>query len=227
MRPAACQVEPAVSRLRSSRTASVQPRRASSWSTLTPTHPPPTTTTLACDCMALSLDAAGEKKVSGLYPDFPARGGKVPILDACGPCRTTGRDRRVSASPAQGDAPALPDAVAHPGAAPGIVPGRVRGRGRHGAAGSIPLPARQRRAAPAPRSTIGAAAQSHFVRLAAAGSPPRNGCQSVVFHLAAYHFAGNAELATEFVHPLRLHRFTLQPPAQGFSRCEELCCERP
>src|ERR1700730_4828764 len=47
-RPAACQVEPAVSSARSSSTASVQPLSAKWYSVLTPTAPPPITTTRLC-----------------------------------------------------------------------------------------------------------------------------------------------------------------------------------
>src|SRR5271154_6031325 len=52
--PAACQVEPAVSSARSSRTASVQPFKAKWYSVLTPTTPPPITTTRQCVFMRRS-----------------------------------------------------------------------------------------------------------------------------------------------------------------------------
>src|ERR671911_696426 len=47
-RPAACQVEPAVSSVRSTSTTSDQPLCARWYSVLTPTTPPPITTTRAC-----------------------------------------------------------------------------------------------------------------------------------------------------------------------------------
>ncbi len=45
--PAACQVDPAVSSARSSKTTSVKPLRAKWYSVLTPTTPPPITATRA------------------------------------------------------------------------------------------------------------------------------------------------------------------------------------
>src|SRR4029453_169297 len=50
-RPAACQVEPEVSSLRSIRTTSDQPFLTRAYSVPTPTTPPPITTTRACDFM--------------------------------------------------------------------------------------------------------------------------------------------------------------------------------
>src|SRR3546814_7182647 len=58
--PAACQVEPAVSSLRSSSTTSDQPRFARWYRALTPTTPPPITTTRAVSCMFRLPDRSEE-----------------------------------------------------------------------------------------------------------------------------------------------------------------------